>query len=255
LYIFNPKAKAMPPLTLTLRKSDTFDLSKSGNVTDFAGLNPTEFFACCDSRRVIRFAIEGSSIACRLVAEADSGCTSMCLVGPLLVVGCEGGQIDIFDLDLMLQTTIQLGAAPVRSVAAISEGRVVAWCHDGSLYLISTADLQKVPIRLEAHKDVILRVVAAPDGEMIATTSADGGCALWGAKGDVRELLRLRVAGNDQWIWDAQFIDVPQGRYLATTGSHRLIRVWECGSGQLVRELGGTDSREAGLTCMARWDV
>jgi hypothetical protein len=124
--ILDPAAASAPPLTL--RRSDGFDLSKSGNATDF--------FVCCCGRRAIRFAIEGATIGCGLVAEADSRRTSMCLSGRLVVVGCEGGQIDIFDADLMLQ----IGAAPVRSVAALSGGRVAAGCHDGSLYVMSTAD-------------------------------------------------------------------------------------------------------------------
>jgi WD40 repeat protein len=104
-------------------------------------------------------------------------------------------------------------------------GVVKIWNRDGEL-------LQS----FQAHSDRIIRVTFSPNGETLATASADGTVKLWDVRGKVepsRHLLNT-LKGHVSWVYDVQFS--PDGQRIATAGRDRTVKVWNR-SGELLVSL------------------
>ncbi|MBK4731844.1 AAA-like domain-containing protein [Oxynema sp. CENA135] len=101
-------------------------------------------------------------------------------------------------------------------------GVVKIWNRDGEF-------LQS----FQAHSDRIIRVTFSPNGESLATASADGTVKLWDVRGKVepsRHVLTT-LKGHVSWVYDVQFS--PDGQRIATAGRDRTVKVWNR-SGELL---------------------
>ncbi len=80
---------------------------------------------------------------------------------------------------------------------------------------------------LAGHTDIVLSVAFAPDGQRLASGSADGTIRLWDPV-SAEEVLVLR--GHEGWVWSVAFS--PNGALLASGGGNEDgtgvgVRVWE----------------------------
>jgi WD domain, G-beta repeat len=90
------------------------------------------------------------------------------------------------------------------------------------------------PRTLTGHTGVVYSVVFSPDGQLLASGSADQTIRLWkvGDGSLVREL-----KGHTRPVQSVAFS--PDGQLLASGSNDQTVRLWKVGDGSLVRELTG----------------
>jgi WD40 repeat protein len=88
------------------------------------------------------------------------------------------------------------------------------------------------PLPLYGHNDLISAIASSPDGQYLATASADGTARLWDAR--TGRLFTVLASGSAP-LTDVQF--GPGGALAMTVDSLGLVRIWDTGVGKPVTEL------------------
>ena len=116
---------------------------------------------------------------------------------------------------------------------ALAGNLLVSGGYDGRLIWWETAN--RKPIRVaDAHEKWIRRVVASPDGSLVASIADDMLCKLWDAKtGD--ELLTL--VGHERWVESAVYS--PDGARILTASGDQTAKVWDAETGDELLTLAG----------------
>ena len=87
---------------------------------------------------------------------------------------------------------------------------------------------------LRGHRREIFRIAWSPEGEQLASASADGTVRVWDvATGEVRHTFEGRTDWVQSIVWS------PDGRTLAATAPDDRIRLWDVGAGRTFRALRG----------------
>jgi hypothetical protein len=90
------------------------------------------------------------------------------------------------------------------------------------------------PVELKGHTESVLRLAISPDGQRLASASADGTVKVWDpATG--RELLAL--TGHTGPVLCVTFS--PDGERIATSGEDRTVRLWDAETGSAARSFDG----------------
>jgi WD40 repeat protein/serine/threonine protein kinase len=87
---------------------------------------------------------------------------------------------------------------------------------------------------LEGHAGFVFRACYSPDGDHLASASADRTVRVWDARGGQE---RLTLLGHTGMVRDVCFS--PDGRHLATASWDKTVRVWDARSGREVFTLEG----------------
>ena len=88
--------------------------------------------------------------------------------------------------------------------------------------------------QFRGHGDVVLRLVWAPDGELLASTSVDKSIRLWDwQSGTLDSTLLGHWEGVNEVAWG------PNREWLASASFDQTIRIWDLKTGQTVPELRG----------------
>ena len=87
---------------------------------------------------------------------------------------------------------------------------------------------------MSPHEQVISRISFCPDGELLATCSADATARIWGASdGTEKNILQGHHAGISDIAWH------PNQPCVATASDDLSARVWDAEAGKCLRELRG----------------
>ena len=95
---------------------------------------------------------------------------------------------------------------------------------------------------LKGHEGIVLSVASDPQGEMLASGSADKTVKLWEASSG--KLLRT-LEGHKGAVWSVAFD--PQGETLASGSDDKTVKLWDVRCGKLLRTLEGHQSRVYGV--------
>src|SRR6478735_6173400 len=122
---------------------------------------------------------------------------------------------------------------------ALAGKTLVSGGYDGRLTWYDT-EAKKVLRSETAHAKWIRRVIASPDGKLVASVADDMVCRLWNA-GDGKQVHELRghaektPNGFGSMLYAAAF--TADGKHLATGDKVGKIKVWEVASGKPVAEM------------------
>ncbi|WP_421656040.1 TIR domain-containing protein [Leptothermofonsia sp. ETS-13] len=86
--------------------------------------------------------------------------------------------------------------------------------------------------RLEGHTNRLQSVNFSPDGQLIASASADNTAILWNRNGQ----LVKRLTGHQNFVYDVKFS--PDGKNIATAASDKTVKIWNR-EGILLKTLQG----------------
>jgi DNA-binding beta-propeller fold protein YncE len=171
--------------------------------------------------------------------------------GDTLVSGAADATVRLWRTDILTQLAVTTSVIngqelPVTSVAFSPGGKQIVVAHHAGDGLILNAASLEPELTLVGHTGFIPQAIFSPDGTKVATASLDFTARLWDAKTG-KTLLTLK--GQDDraedtstsvipaGIWSVAFS--PDGRRLATSGSDRLIRIWDTKSGRQLKRLEG----------------
>ena len=158
------------------------------------------------------------------------------------VAEADGMSATAVRMGFLLQTAIHAGFPyEVRTVAFSPDGRVVAaggcarrteaqGCLAGEIRLISPASL--TPIRVwEAHRSSVRSAAFSPDGELLATASADGTILLW----EIATGRRVRALAHPDGAVRIEAVAFhPNGQLLAAGAEDGSVLLWDRFTGRLI---------------------
>ncbi|HEX3151467.1 MAG TPA: hypothetical protein VHR66_25540 [Gemmataceae bacterium] len=155
-------------------------------------------------------------------------------------LGCSDFKVYEADLAAMKVEPKELyGHESYVTGVALAGKTLVSGGYDGKLTWYDT-DAKKIIRSETAHAKWIRRVVASPDGKVVASVADDMACRLWDAATG-KQLHELRGHGEKtpngfgSMLYAATFS--PDGKHIATADKVAKIKVWEVTSGKPVAEM------------------
>lgn len=99
--------------------------------------------------------------------------------------------------------------------------------------VVSSADANPSPVQWTAHGDSIFDAQISPDGERLATASADKRIKLWNLANHTRV---QELEGHTGPVLAIAF--KPDGSRLASAGSDKEVKIWDLETGEQIRTIG-----------------
>jgi WD40 repeat protein len=144
-----------------------------------------------------------------------------------------GNSLFLCDLPFVFALTELKGhSGPVRSVAWLSGGELIASGSDDGSIRIWNAETGEMLLKLDSRQGHIHRVVASPAGDLLASNGEDSSIRLWSAS---PELPVVEVEPHQEAVNCIALSD--DGERLASGGEDKTIRVWDTHTGDLLETL------------------
>ncbi len=102
------------------------------------------------------------------------------------------------------------------------------------LALLKTVHKVAVPNSLGEHADSVLSVSYSPDGNILASASADNTVKLWDTHTD--KVIKT-FNGHTSSVWDVNFS--PDGNILASASADKTVKLWDIHTGKVIKTFTG----------------
>lgn len=177
-----------------------------------------------------------------------------------LISGDQQGNIRVWDLtaNACSRELVPAGADGIRSLSISSDAsRLAAVNNNGVCFVwrlnnpppdasgaIGNEGVAFEPLRrLQAHDAYILKVAISPDGQKLATASADHTVRIW----SMTDFSLLKtLTGHQRWVWDCVFSH--DSDFLVTASSDSTLRLWDLENGETIRQYTG---HQKAVSCVA----
>jgi len=138
--------------------------------------------------------------------------------------------------------------APVNAIAVKADGTLLAaGGQDNLIHLLNVAD-GKLLATLKGHTGPVLNLAFTPDGQRLASTSADGSARIWTVPSDtdlreakapdqVKAANPLTLSGHKGAV--SALAITPDGQTLITGGDDATVRLWNLSDGAPARTIEG----------------
>lgn len=110
-----------------------------------------------------------------------------------------------------------------------------AYLQDVALHQVNFAETDISKSVFAQTLGSILSVAFSPDGELLASSDADGEICLWQVA-DGKQLFTCKEEQN-HWVWSVCFS--PDSQMLASSSEDKVIRLWDVNTGECLQELVG----------------
>ena len=117
--------------------------------------------------------------------------------------------------------------APLNAVTTAPDGEIIAAGADGKVYFLSPAGERRDALELSATP--VIALALSQDGERLAAASIDGSVVVIDRKA---RALGPALSGPGLPVWSMAFL--PDNRTLLTGGGDRMIRRWDCATGDPI---------------------
>ncbi len=135
--------------------------------------------------------------------------------------------------ELASAAVTNLDTDPERSILLALQAEATAHTTEAENALHRSVLTSRVALVLQ-HDDLVNNVIYSPDGNHIATASADKTAKIWDAK--TGELL-LTLAGHTDEVWGLTYS--PDGKRIATSSPDKTVKVWDAINGKELFTLTG----------------
>ncbi len=110
-----------------------------------------------------------------------------------------------------------------------------AYLQDVALQSVDFSDTQIQKSVFAQTLGSILSVAFSPDGQLLASSDAEGEICLWQVA-DGKQLMTCKEDQN-HWVWSVAFS--PDNQILASSSEDKVVRLWDVNTGECLQELYG----------------